>query len=165
MKFPARFMLVAAMNPTFKGNGTVKETSQREDNRYLARLSGPLVDRVDIHVEVPAVPFRELASQRRGTDSAAIRGHVMTARERQMSRQGAVCNAELKGKALDKHVALSEAGTALLGQAMSELGLSARAYDKIRRVARTIADLEGSEPVMPHHVSEAVAYRLLDRKQ
>ncbi len=165
MKFPARFMLVAAMNPTFNGNGSVKEMSQREENRYLARLSGPLVDRVDIHVEVPAVPFRELASQSRGTDSAKIRGDVMRARDVQRSRQGASCNAELKGKSLDKFVALDEKSTTLMGQAMSELGLSARAYDKVRRVSRTIADLEGSADVQMHHVSEAVGYRLLDRKQ
>jgi magnesium chelatase family protein len=165
MKFPARFMLVAAMNPTFKGNGSVKDVSQRQEDRYLSRLSGPLIDRIDIHVEVPAVPFKQLASQQRGTDSAEIRAKIAAARAVQQSRQGAACNAELKGKALDQFAEVDEAGRTLLGQAMTELGLSARAYDKVRRVARTIADLEGSEPVQSHHVGEAVQYRLLDRQK
>lgn len=166
LKFPARFMLVAAMNPTHKGDMARDDTSQREMDRYLSKLSGPLIDRIDIHVEVPAVPFKQLAAPPVGTNSAAIRQRVLAARSVQRERQGPMrTNAELSGKMLDKHAALDEAARTLLGQAMTELGLSARAYDKVRRIARTIADLEGAEHVDVNHVAEAVQYRLLDRKK
>jgi magnesium chelatase family protein len=166
VRFPARFMLVAAMNPTPKGYmaRAGDEVSQREMDKYLSKISGPLIDRIDIHVEVPAVPYRQLTAPARGTDSATIRGRVLDARRIQYSRQGEGCsNAELSGKQLDRFAALDEPAKTLLGQAMTELGLSARAYDKIRRVARTIADLEGAESIQQQHVAEAVQYRLLDR--
>ena len=163
--FPARFMLVGALNPTANGHMAHDEESRREMDRYLARLSGPLVDRIDIHVEVPAVAYKQLISKRRGTDTATIRQRVLEARRRQYRRQGSDRpNAELTGKLLDRYAALDDASQTVLGQAMSELGLSARAYDKIRRIARTIADLESSEKVESHHVSEAVQYRILDRR-
>jgi magnesium chelatase family protein len=156
-------MLVAALNPTPKGDMARDEASQREMQRYLARISGPLIDRVDLHVEVPAVAYRQLAASRGGTDSATIRQRVLAARATQRARQGGAVNAELSGKALNRFAAMDAAAQTLLEQAMTELGLSARAYDKIRRAARTIADLEASEDVDASHVGEAVQYRLLDR--
>jgi len=164
VRFPASFMLVAAMNPTPKGDMPVGEVGRREMERYLARLSGPLLDRIDIHVEAPAVPWKSLASAPTGTSTAQMREQVQRARERQIARQDAgVPNARLSGKQLDKFAPIEDSARALLGQAMTELGLSARAYDKIRRVARTIADLEGAERLEHAHVAEAVQYRLLDR--
>jgi magnesium chelatase family protein len=164
VRFPARFMLVGALNPTPRGHMARDEVSQRAMEKYLAKISGPLIDRIDLHVEVPAVPYRQLASGRRGTDTETIRRRVLEARRVQHRRQGPDrANAELSGPALDRYAALDEAGKLVIGQAMTEMGLSARAYDKIRRVARTIADLEGSEQVQAHHVAEAIQYRLLDR--
>ncbi|MCC7146527.1 MAG: YifB family Mg chelatase-like AAA ATPase [Phycisphaeraceae bacterium] len=165
LRFPARFMLVGAMNPTPKGNKPTDPVGQREMERYLARISGPLIDRIDIHVEVPPVPFRKLGGKADGVDSATMRGQVTAARAMQTQRNGGPTrpNSALSGKQLDKLAVLDEAGKRLLEQAMTELGLSARAYDKIRRVARTIADLENAPAVAAHHVAEAVQYRLLDR--
>jgi magnesium chelatase family protein len=165
VRFPANFMLVAAMNPTPKGDMPAGEVGRRDMERYLARLSGPLLDRIDIHVEAPAVPWKSLAAAPSGTSTAQMRDQVARARERQVRRQGAgTPNARLTGKQLDKLAPLDEVSRSVLGQAMTEMGLSARAYDKIRRIARTIADLEGSEGVQTGHVTEAVQYRLLDRK-
>lgn len=173
--FPASFMLVAAMNPTAKGAapGMNDSAGRRDMDRYLSRLSQPLIDRIDIHVEAPAVPWKELSAGAsggkrddtpKGTSTAQIREKVLAARERQRARQKSKSNSRLSGRELDTLAPLSEEAKTLLGQAISELGLSARAYDKVRRVSRTIADLEGSERVETHHVAEAVQYRLLDRK-
>ncbi len=165
VRFPANFMLVAAMNPTPKGDMPAGEVGKREMERYLARISGPLLDRIDIHVEAPAVPWKSLAAAPTGTSTAHMRDQVSRARAAQIKRQGAATpNARLTGKQLDKLAPMDEATRSLLGQAMTEMGLSARAYDKIRRVARTIADLEAAEHLQSGHVSEAVQYRLLDRK-
>jgi magnesium chelatase family protein len=167
LRFPARFMLVAAMNPTPKGTKPTDEYSQRQMEQYLSRLSKPLVDRIDIHVEVPAVPHHQLTARGpRGTDSATMRRQVLAARAIQSKRNGGPLkpNARLSGRELDKLAVLDAPGREILKQAMTELGLSARAYDKIRRVARTIADIDGSELVQCQHVSEAVQYRLLDRQ-
>ena len=164
--FPARFMLVAAMNPTPRGGMPDDEVSRQAMDRYLAKLSGPLIDRIDIHIEVPAVAYRQLTAARHGTDTATMRARVLEARKLQEQRQGpALTNAALSGRKLDRFAALDEAADLVLGQAMTELGLSARAYDKIRRVARTIADLDASPTVQSHHVAEAVRYRLLDRRR
>ncbi len=166
VKFPAQFMLVAALNPTPKGDMAAPGDSfgQRAMEKYLSKISGPLIDRIDIHIEVPAVPFKQLTGPaNRGTDTATIRTKVMEARQVQSRRQSEKTNAELSGKMLDKHAALDDHAQMILGQAMTEMGLSARAYDKVRRVARTIADLEKSERVQQPHVAEAVGYRLLDR--
>ena len=161
-KFPADFMLVAAMNPSVEGGNRV----DGKRDKYLDRLSGPLLDRIDIHVEVPAVAFGELAARRPGTDSAAMRETVGLARSRQLDRFGdaAMTNARMDSRTLNQHVALGDDALLVLRQAMEELGLSARAYDKVRRVARTVADVDGAADVSPLHVAEAVGYRLLDRK-
>ena len=163
IRFPAKFMLVAAMNPTPSGYNS---DNPKAREKYLAKLSGPLLDRIDIHVEVPAVPYRELTSRQAGTDSATMRKQVAQARQVQAKRfgDGGTSNARMDSRQLKKFADLSDACLLLMKQAMDELGLSARAYDKVRRVARTIADLEGTESIQEHHVAEAVQYRLLDRK-
>ncbi len=165
VRFPARFMLVAAMNPTPKGAAPNDEASQRQMDRYLSRISGPLIDRVDIHVEVPPVPYRQLTDKRNGTSSAQMRDQVVKSRRIQSDRNGGPLrpNRTLTGRELDKLAPLDIQGQTLLKQAMTELGLSARAYDKIRRVALTIADLEGGKAIQAHHIAEAIQYRLLDR--
>ena len=167
IRFPARFMLVAAMNPTPKGDKPTDEISQRSMDRYLAKLSGPLIDRIDIHVEAPPVPYQQLTGPARGTDSATLRAQVIDARQRQCQRHGSPLktNRVLSGKELDRWAPMDAPGKELLRQAMTDLGLSARAYDKVRRVARTIADLEGQEQVAVQHVAEAIQYRVLDRQR
>lgn len=165
IRFPARFMLLAAMNPTPKGDSPTDEVSQRQMDRYLSKLSGPLIDRIDIHVEVPPVPYEQLSAARTGTNSATMREQVLAARRRQSERQqdGVTPNAVLSGRRLDEVAPLNESARRLLKEAMTSLGLSARAYDKIRRVALTIADLAESDTIEAEHVAEAVQYRVLDR--
>jgi len=162
IKFPAKFMLVAAMNPSASGYAS-QETGRRD--KYLAKLSGPLLDRIDIHVEVPAVPYRELTGRQPGTPSAAMREQVMRARAAQQKRFGdGTTNARMDSRQLKQFCDLSDSCLLLMKQAMDEMGLSARAYDKVRRVARTIADIDGSDKIQELHLAEAVQYRLLDRK-
>jgi magnesium chelatase family protein len=162
-RFPAQSLLVAAMNPTARGERVAGARGDEEAAAYLARVSGPVVDRIDMHVEVRPVPFERLVSARTAEPSRDVRARVAAARAIQRARQGGRLNAHLRGRALDQHGALCDAGRALLGDAVTRLGLSARAYDRIRRVARTIADLEACGRIQPHHVAEAVQYRLLDR--
>lgn len=165
VRFPASFMLVAAMNPTPKGDLPADEIGKRAMDRYLAKLSGPLIDRIDIHVEAPAVPWKQLSSAPKGTTTAQMREAVLAARQRQIGRQGATTpNSRLSGKQLDQFAPMTEEARTMLGQAITELGLSARAYDKVRRVSRTIADLAEADVIGSDHVAEAVQYRLLDRK-
>lgn len=167
VKFPASFQLLAAMNPTPKGDMPAGEVGKRAMDKYLAKLSGPLIDRIDMHVEAPAVPWKQLSDTKgpRGTSSAQMREQVMAARARAAVRQGeGTPNARLSGRRLDTLAPMTEDARAMLGQAIGELGLSARAYDKIRRVSRTIADLVGADTITSEHVGEAVQYRLLDRK-
>ena len=171
-------MLIAAMNPTPKGDTGLEQSggsSRRAMERYLARLSGPLLDRIDLHVEAPAVPWERLrevagadgsASGRSGEDTASMRERVLAARALQAQRQGpGRVNARLTGRELDRWAPMGEPAESLLGRAMQELGLSARAYDKVRRLSRTIADLEGgADRLEVQHIAEAVSYRLLDRR-
>jgi len=160
-RFPARALLVAAMNPTARGDLRVGGASAMD--RYLERLSGPVIDRIDLHVEVAAVPFDALVARKPVETTAMLRARVLEARERSRRRQGETPNAALSGPALDAAAPLDAASRDLLRQAMAELGLSARAFDKVRRVARTVADLDGSGGIQPEHVAEAISYRLLDR--
>ena len=162
---PSRFMLVAAMNPTPKGDKPTDAVSQREMDRYLSKISGPLIDRIDIHVEVPPVPFTQLSNERSGTDSATMRQSIIQARKIQTKRNDSSLkpNSTLTGRELNKHAKMDGPTTELIRQAMTELNLSARAYDKIRRISRTIADVEGAESISIQHVAEAIQYRLLDR--
>ena len=160
-RFPARALLVAAMNPTARGDLRVGGASAMD--RYLERLSGPVIDRIDLHVEVAAVPFDALVARKPVETTAMLRARVLEARERSRRRQGETPNAALSGPALDAVAPLDAASRDLLRQAMTELGLSARAFDKVRRVARTVADLDGSGGIQPEHVAEAISYRLLDR--
>jgi len=164
--FPARFMLVGAVNPTAKGTKSGGEVGQRQQEKYLAKLSGPLIDRIDLHVEVPQVPRQQLMDAPRGTGSAELRDRVMAARERQRQRnhKGHTPNSTLTGRELDELAVMDDAAKTLLAQAMTELGLSARAYDKVRRVSRTIADLDGHDAISVDAVAEAIQYRVLDRQ-
>lgn len=165
VRFPASFMLVAAMNPTPRGDVSPGEVGRREMENYLSRLSGPLLDRIDIHVEAPAVPFNQLSSLPTGTSSATMREQTQRARTRMAKRQGdGTPNARLSGKQLDQLATMTDPARALLGQAITGLGLSARAYDKIRKISRTIADLDNADTIAEPHIAEAVQYRLLDRK-
>ena len=165
--FPSRFMLVAAMNPSPKGDKPSDEVSQREMDRYLAKLSGPLIDRIDIHVEVPPVPFTQLSNEKNGTDSLTMRTAIVQARQTQIKRNGSSRkpNSTLSGRELNKLAPMDAPTTELIRQAMNELNLSARAYDKIRRISRTIADIEGTKQIQMQHVAEAIQYRLLDRSR
>ena len=135
--------------------------------RYMGRISGPLLDRIDLHIEVPAVPFQELSASADGTASVAMREQVSRARLVQQKRFGPESgrlNSRMTNRQLRRFCMLDEEGRTLLKTAMENLGLSARAHDRILRMARTIADLEGSEDVRPAHVVEAIGYRSLDRK-
>lgn len=171
IRYPARFMLVAAMNPCpcgYYGDRTREcRCTPHQVRRYRARLSGPLLDRLDIHLDVPPVPVRELGGEGQPESSAMIRARVIAARGRQTARyrqERLYCNAQLTPRHIKKYCAISASAKDLLEQAMTRLGLSARAYGRILRVARTIADLADSAHIEPMHVAEAIQYRSLDRQ-
>lgn len=171
LTYPAEFMLAAAMNPCPCGYYTdpSKECtcSPPEVQRYLSRISGPLLDRIDIHIEVPAVKYKDLSSSATGESSEVIRERVERARRIQQQRFAnhphLFCNARMDSKEIHKFCQLDEQGQELLKMAITKLGLSARAFDRILKVSRTIADLEQSEHIKPEFVSEAIQYRSLDR--
>jgi magnesium chelatase family protein len=189
--FPARFMLVAAMNPCpcgyFTDPNKPCKCSPNQIDKYLSRISGPLIDRIDIHIEVPPVPWKQLRSTDDGTSSADMRAQVVAAREIQRRRFGGglfdggagtssaaggesagngstTTNATMSSRQVREFCKLDSAGETILKQAMTELGLSARAHDKVLRIGRTIADLEGAASVTASHLCEAIQYRRLDRK-
>jgi magnesium chelatase family protein len=169
MTFPSQFMLVAAMNPTPDGKmPSESKSSPREIQNYLGRISGPLLDRIDLHVEVPAVKFREMNAETTAESSAQIRERVIAARriqqERYKDRARVSCNAHIGPRELKAYCKLDETATELLKMAMTELNFSARAYDRILKVARTIADLSGAQHIESAHISEAVQLRSLDRQ-
>lgn len=169
--FPASFILVAAMNPCPCGYmGDAKRAckcSPMQVERYMGRISGPLLDRIDLHIEVPSVPYQELAARQDGTSSNSMRTSVQQARDVQMRRfggEGQRLNSRMNSRQLRKYCVLDAESQGLMQNAMESLGLSARAHDRILRVARTIADLEGASEIKHPHLSEAIGYRSLDRK-
>lgn len=171
LTYPSNFMLAAAMNPCPCGYATdpTKNCSctTPQIQKYLSRISGPLMDRIDIHIEVPAVKFKELSSERTGDKSDTIRARVAAARKIQQERfrfdKGCFSNSDMNSKLLKKYCPIDDDCSRLLKNAIEKLGLSARAYDRIIKVGRTIADLENSENIKPPHISEAIQYRSLDR--
>ena len=171
IRFPAQFMLVAAMNPCpcgYYGSDSRRcNCTPGQIKRYLSKVSGPLVDRIDIHIDVPAISFRKLRSKSGQLDSAAMRREVTGATSIQTERFGnskVHANARMSHKQVEKFCKLDSASEILLKHAMNEFGLSARAHDKICKLARTIADLAGVENIAPEHIAEAISYRKLDRK-
>lgn len=170
--YPASFMLVASMNPSpggyFNDPNAPVMSSPAEMQRYLSKISGPLLDRIDIHIEVTPVPFEKLSDERKGEPSTVIRERVIKARKSQTERfqsfENIHYNAQMGVKQIRKFCVLDESSKALIKNAMERLNLSARAYDRILKVSRTIADLEGSEAITGSHISEAIQYRSLDRE-
>jgi len=171
--YPARFMLIASMNPCPCGhlNNPKRECtcSPFQVQRYLAKISGPLMDRIDLHIEVTPVPFDELHSRTTSETSATIRARVEAARTLQQQRfageAGVYCNAQMGARLVRKHAILDNTGTQLIKMAIQRLGLSARGYDRVLKVARTIADLAASPDILAEHVAEAIQYRSLDRSR
>ena len=171
IRFPAQFMFVAAMNPCpcgyFGTNARRCRCTPGQIERYLSKISGPLVDRIDIHIDVPPISFSRLRSRKGQLGSAVMRQDVVRAREVQAKRFGSVggfTNARMTHKQVERFCPLDSPSELILKQAMTEFGLSARAHDKICKVARTIADLAGLEKIAPEHIAEAISYRKLDRK-
>ena len=171
LTYPAAFMLAAAMNPCpcgyYSDPNHECACSSPQIQRYLSRVSGPLLDRIDIHIDVPAVKYKELSSDVMSESSEGIRERVEHARHIQTCRYennpGLFCNARMDSREIREYCRIDQEGSELLKIAITNLGLSARAYDRILKVSRTIADLEKSENIKPEHISEAIQYRSLDR--
>lgn len=171
LSFPAKFMLVAAMNPCPCGFYTDPHKQCRcnttKIEKYLSKISGPLLDRIDIHIEVPAIKYKELTSDENPEASSVIKERVKKARDAQLKRfkdDGIFANSHMSHKQIKKYCNLTEEGQTLLKAAIEELNFSARAYDKILKISRTIADLAACENILPEHISEAIQYRSLDRQ-
>jgi len=172
LDFPANFMLSSAMNPCpcgfFTDPNKECTCSPPQIQKYMSKISGPLLDRIDIHIEVPAVKYKELSSTANSESSQQVRDRVIKAREVQQKRfeknPNIFNNGGMSSKEVRHFCQLDSAGAELLKMAMTKLGLSARAYDRILKVSRTIADLENSENILPQHISEAIQYRSLDRE-
>jgi magnesium chelatase family protein len=171
LTYPASFMLAAAMNPCpcgyFGDNNHECNCTTGSIQKYMSRISGPLLDRIDIHITVPSVKFKELSSESCGEKSEVIRGRVNDARRRQLERfkgeKRIFCNAHMQSKDIRNYCPIDEKSKSLLNLAITKQGLSARAYDRILKVARTIADLENADHIEPTHIAEAIHYRSLDR--
>jgi magnesium chelatase family protein len=170
VEYPSSFMLVAAMNPCPCGfyNHPEKECvcGPGVVQKYLNRISGPLLDRIDLHVEVVPVPVKELSSTQESEKSHVIRERVIKARmiqEERFKESAIHCNAQMAAKQVKEVCVINTAGQLLLSRAMDKLGLSARAYDRILKVSRTIADLAGTQNILAEHLAEAIQYRSLDR--
>jgi magnesium chelatase family protein len=168
--FPSAFMLVAAMNPCEDAFGGLSSSeygcTDTQKSRYYSKISGPLLDRIDIQIEVPRVEFKDMVSRDQGESSAEIRKRIVRARKRQIQRlkgKKIYCNAQMGTKEAKKFCRVDEEGKELLEMAVNRLGFSARAYTRVLKVARTIADLSGEEKISPVHVSEAIQYRMLDK--
>lgn len=166
LRYPSDFLLIAAMNPCPCG-GAQCRCSTTDVQRYRGRLSGPLLDRIDLHIEVPPVPFQDLSDKRVGETSAVVRERVIATRERQKHRfanENIEVNAQMRSSHLRTYCQVDDGCLRLLERAVNHLGMSARAYDRILKVARTIADLEGIEDIQSFHIAEAIQYRSLDRR-
>ena len=171
LTYPANFMLATAMNPCPCGYATDprKECvcTPAQIQKYMSKISGPLLDRIDIHIEVPAVKYKELSGESTGESSVLIRERVKKARKIQLERfkseKRIFSNADMQSKEIRKYCQVDSKGNELMKMAITKLGLSARAYDRILKVSRTIADLEGLERIKPEFISEAIQYRSLDR--
>ena len=172
LTYPASFMLIAAMNPCpcgyFGDPGHECNCSSGDIQRYMSRISGPLMDRIDIHITVPSVKFKDISSDASGEKSTLVRQRVNEARDRQLRRfekeANIYCNAHMESRDIRKYCKIDEKSQSLLAMAIAKQGLSARAYDRILKVSRTIADLEGAEGIEMGHVAEGIHYRSLDRK-
>ena len=170
LTYPSSFMLVAAMNPCpcgyFSDPKHECRCTYQQIHRYRSKISGPLLDRIDIHVEVPAVPYRDLSVTADGEPSADIRQRVIAARDIQASRLARskiYCNAQMSSRHIKKHCRIDDASSNLLEAAIDKLGLSARAFNRILKIGRTIADLVGETDILTEHIAEAIQYRNLDR--
>ena len=171
VEYPCNFQFIASMNPCpcgYYGDPTHRcVCTPGQIQKYMNKISGPLLDRIDIHCEITPVPFKDISKAQPGEPSAAIRERVIKARDIQTARykdfKGVHCNAQMTERMIHQYAELDNAGMDLLRMAMERFSLSARAYSRILKVARTIADLDASDRVQPHHLAEAIGYRNLDR--